>query len=156
MRMIYAIFGILVIMFLVGGCLFKYFDWQYYKCKSLAKKKVEYIVNEKMYEILTKKQGGVTFVVDREYDFIESTNYGCIKSVVDEKYCFLDKINQETMMCDDEYLVYYRKIFVYQNPDFWIMSDEGSGFGIKWHNSLRCSNEQKFTFKDNKWQQIKK
>lgn len=48
MRMIYAIFGILVIMFLVGGCLFKYFDWQYYKCKSLAKKESGiYIVNKK-------------------------------------------------------------------------------------------------------------
>lgn len=41
-----------------------------------------------MYEILTKKQGGVTFVVDREYDFIESTNYSRIKSVVDEKNVF--------------------------------------------------------------------
>lgn len=50
-----------------------------------------YIVNEKMYEILTKKQGGVTFVVDREYDFIESTNYSRIKSVVDEKNVFQTK-----------------------------------------------------------------
>lgn len=38
MRMIYVIFGILVIMFLVGGCLFKYFDPQYYEYKSLAEK----------------------------------------------------------------------------------------------------------------------
>lgn len=37
MRMIYLIFGILVVMFLVNWSSFKYFDPQCYKFKSLTK-----------------------------------------------------------------------------------------------------------------------
>ena len=150
-----GIFGILVVVFLFGGCSLKYFDPQYYECGSLAKKESGiYIVNEIMYEILTKKQGNTTFVVDRKTDSVESTDYGRIKSAIDLKYCFLDETNQKTMICDDKHLVYYHKIFVYRNPGFWITGDEGSGFRIRWYYPLICSNEQKFIFKDHKWQRI--
>lgn len=43
MRMIYAIFGILAIMFLVSGCSFKYFDPQWYEFLSLNKEAGKFI-----------------------------------------------------------------------------------------------------------------
>ncbi|RDU59237.1 hypothetical protein CQA53_11585, partial [Helicobacter didelphidarum] len=54
-RILIFLISLCVILFFVGGCSFRYMDWQYYKFKDLgAKNGGGYVVEPELYEDINK------------------------------------------------------------------------------------------------------
>ncbi|MCI7411565.1 MAG: hypothetical protein MSS67_07685 [Helicobacter bilis] len=128
MRMIYAIFGILAIMFLVSGCSFKYFDPQWYEFLSLNKEAGKFIYDEKLYkEINFRHIDGYPKTFSNGYTLETYFKEIQINSRIKNEYFEIFYKNG-----DMKNLVFVINSYTYSGYGLWLEGDEGRGF--RWEN----------------------
>ena len=114
------------ILFLVGGCSFKYMDWQYYEFKRLCKGAGQINFNQQLYEdYKNPKYKEVKpddiYVSSRIIEFSRRKTY------------FDDKI------------IALHKGFIYINYGVFLYGDEAAGFYFRLKEEIGCKENNKFT-----------
>ena len=125
---ILAIFGILVAIFVLSGCSFKYFDPQYYKFLSLNKKAGKFIYNEKLYkEINFRHIDGYPKTFSNGYTLETYFSETQISKRIKNEYFEIFYKNGNTKS-----LVFVINSYTYIGYGLWLEGDEGRGF--RWEN----------------------
>ncbi|TLD93220.1 hypothetical protein [Helicobacter trogontum] len=136
MRMIYLIFGILVAMFLVSGCSFKYFDPQYYEFKRLCKEAKNVIYDEELYRIYKAR-----YNKERYYDEKTQKEYLMSDFTIENTY---SKDITKNLKEREATLFYKNKPF-YKEKYYWftyngifLQGDEAAGWHWENKKTLYC------------------
>lgn len=141
--------SIFLILFLAGGCSFKYMDWQYYKFKNLAEKESGvYIYDKALYdevEYLRKQNGGIYHfnlvlkdgselykgILSNGYK-IESNPSPSEGDIIATKYSRIYQFDFIRYQYFDsnkaKHIIAKVKGFYYAEYGLWLSGDEGAGF----------------------------
>lgn len=120
------LFPIFSMLFFVGGCSFKYIDWQYYKFKELCKGAGQINFNQQLYE-----------------DY-KNPKYKEVK--VDDIYVnsrIVEFSRKQTYF--DNKIIALHKGFIYINYGVFLKGDEGTGFYFRFKEEIGCKENNKFT-----------
>lgn len=107
-------------LFFVGGCSFKYMDWQYYKFKELCKGAGEIINYSSKYESLKKEYGWNT-IYNKP---IKVTNRI-------EEHSYYNQLNNGIIF-------YEYKFYIYKYFGIFLKGDEGAGWHWKTESTVGC------------------
>ena len=120
---------IFFILFLAGGCSFKYMDWQYYKFKELCNTKAKRsIIDKELYE-------------KSELNEFYSTNPPNEKVQSRITKMYFKNIHKLSNKVFYEYETYF-----YDNYGIFLKGDEGRGWHIDFSEVLDC--KPKISYKD--------
>lgn len=123
------LFPIFFILFLVGGCSFKYVDWQYYEFKRLCNTKAKRnIIDQGLYE-------------KSKLDEFYSTNPPNEKIQNRITKMYFENIHRPSNKTFYEYETYF-----YDNYGIFLKGDEGRGWYIDFSEVLDC--KPKISYKD--------
>ncbi|WP_181882431.1 hypothetical protein [Helicobacter didelphidarum] len=159
MRMIYLIFGILVVILVFSGCGFRYFDPQYYEFKGLAEKESGfYVVEPEFFDEIQQENFKHSRKLSNGYSIKskEATYIGKINSRIHEFHYymmyFMDSSNKK-------HIISYYRVFRYKEHGLWLDGDEGRGFHwdttqnidhTSWDNVFYYDKETKIFIKKDK------
>ena len=119
------------IIFLVGGCSFKYMDWQYYKflclCNTQAKNN---ILNTEIDNTIKIKD-------------MESINYSRV-NITNR----ITKISFQNIHKKSRVVYYEQERYFYRNYGIFLQGDEGRGFYLKYNDLLDCFPQARYLDKE--------
>ncbi|RDU59583.1 hypothetical protein CQA53_11375 [Helicobacter didelphidarum] len=152
MRMIYLIFGILVVILVFSGCVStRFFDPQYYKFKRLVEKEsglyiVDPELNNEMRQPSFKSSDKLSngYYVDAEDIQAKERIDSRITASWIQAWYFIDSQGKK-------HIISYWRLFTYKEHGLWLDGDEGRGF--HWDTERKCSlldRSKKFVLKDGK------
>lgn len=155
-RILIYLVSLFFILFFVGGCSFRYMDWQWYKFKKLLENESGlYIFEQELHkEAMQRDMLSNGYGLIREND---EHNFSSIDSRLQEyrafgKY-FIDKNG-------DKHIISYARGFIYTDYGLWLHGDEGGGFHWDIERELggfltkNNSYINTFYLKDNEWVKI--
>ena len=130
------LFPIFFILFLAGGCSFKFIDPQYYEFKRLCKEAKNVIYDEELYRIYKAR-----YNKERYYD--EKTQKEYLMSDFRTIKTHIVKISDKLTI--NENTIFYQDIPFYKYSSFWydyaglfLYGDEAAGFGWETDRTLYC------------------
>lgn len=152
-NVVLVIFGILVVIFMLSGCSFKYFDPQWYKYKKFCNEvDGKYIYNKKINDELEKSDEYKKIFV--EYPITLSSGIVVYMDVNTEKIGNMIKwestryyYNKKGKKC----LIATLKSVRYTEYGLWLKGDEGRGFWFKINRELGCIGKDFYMDENGKW-----
>ncbi|RDU58931.1 hypothetical protein CQA53_11740, partial [Helicobacter didelphidarum] len=118
-RILISLVSLFFILFFVGGCSFKYMDWQWYEYKQLCLTAGEIIKESHKYDIVNR------------YDWTTITNKPIY---VDSRITEHSYQNQ----FHDGKIFYKYKFYIYKNFGIFLHGDEAAGLHIEISKNLSC------------------
>lgn len=135
-----SLISLFFILFFVGGCSFKYMDWQYYKFKKLLENESGlYIFDRKLYEEVKSINEYIELpnkkytlgLLSNGYELLYEVENQENKEVNSRVYSYKDFMYfYYDEKCNKHYISYFLG-FSYNIYGLWLVGDEGIGFYLK-------------------------
>lgn len=133
---------IFIILFLAGGCSFKYMDPQYYEFKRLCKEAENVIYDEELYRLYLNAKKHISFYKGNSF-YNEETGQEFFVDFFDAKHNHSKDISSK--LSENVNVFYYKNEPFYKFSSFWyddygifLDGDEGAGFHWKNKHTLYC------------------